>query len=299
MPDKYLATAVLTRRSTRKICKTARGFCRKFRFHRFAVLASSVDEVCDMVRAFAAGDWFRDRYETTSRRVCVAVSFPTGNDVRPVEHSNLYVHYGVVRGDRLLGAANYRTIVSASSPEIAEWIAMEAHLSRGVRGMRRPVEGGLTQCESYVLPCPGELVYLGESNLEEAQAIYRKTYLELADEAEAEAGAGPALTLEDEEEARRLFEELTESTRLCLPLAPTRDEIARAWVVEQSGDASARHMSDGSEDGERILRSFLDRMGNRMFQLHSHRCIGAGVDTISDEGIARAAKHNLLARVNA
>lgn len=295
MTKKYLVPVVMTRRATTRKAKTARGWCKKFRFHRFGVLAESAADAQETIAAFVVSEPFCEKFKLNrkSARVSLTVLFPTGIDVTPVERENVYLHMGIVRSGGEGPNANYRTLVAATSPEMADWRAREGHFSKSVEGCKRPVSA-LLDAESYVLPAGGDLVYLGEANLTEAESFFRKTYMVLADEADRESGA-PAIDMSAyEEDIETLYAELTEESKLCLPVKPSPEEIARGWVLQQSGDASARRMSDGSEEGERILAAFLSRMTPHLFQTYSHDVIGAGVSAIDDDMIERVRESNLL-----
>lgn len=296
MSDKFMATAVLTHRATRRRPKNAAGFCRKFRFHRFGVLASDAYEARDIITAFAAGDWFSNKYNTSNAKICLSVVFPQGDDIRPVQRDEMYCHSSIVRAEAPARSASFRTLVAATSPEMAEWLAIESHYSRRVAGAKKNFHNdGFDTAESYVLPCPGDLVYMGLANLVEAKALFRRTYMELADE----AGAIDSIGDPSRKEALEMLADLTEESKLCIPIEPTEAEIARAWTLEKSGDQSAKRMGDGSREGERMLASFIARLSTKLFQPHSHSCVGAGVSEITGKGIEKLSRACILRGANA
>jgi hypothetical protein len=284
--DKFLCPVVVTARLDKRPVKSARGWIKKFAVHRFVAIAESPQDAYDMaISAVFQPDFVSQHGISRDGGIAVTVLFP--ENAEPIGVREPFMHCGFfLDPDRGINA-NYRSVVAATSPAMADWIARDSISSRGTR---------MFDATSVISAKDRDLIYFGVAGYEESRAVYHKTFVEIAesgDRIEALHNISSKIG-EDKWPTAKLLESLDPSVRAVLPDNPRRDEVLRHLMLSQTGDETARDMTDGSERGEALNSNFVALYTPKFFQPYSSSCVGAGFTVNTDAQIEIAKRASLI-----
>jgi len=282
--QKHLTPIVIvTRRSLKKVDSVAQ-WVRQHRVHRYVAVAENPNEAYAMGMAAVLDESFAAAHKISIKKgVATCVLFSENS--APLGSRKPFLHATIYRTPAGNVAA-YRSVVAATSPEMADWIARDNIVGQS---SMRPIE-------TQVFPADdGDIFYIGEADYKECRAMFHKAYMQVSE-------TGPIKCLENLDEQvsanewpdEKLLEALDPSVRAVLPANPSRADLLKNLLLSEVADSTASRMSDGTEEGDEINGRFIGLYTPLFFQTYSANCIGAGFAATTQERIEETRATSLL-----